>query len=375
MAWWQWSKTAASNATADSTINWSEGQSPSSVNDSARAMMARAAEYRDDISGLLDTAGTTTAYTVTTNQGLASTPTHGQLISITPHFTNGASPTLAADGGTAFPIQSAAGSAVAAGVLIAGSPYDLKFDSFASAWRLKNFFANPFNVPLGTVLDYTGTVAPNSNFALANGQAISRTTYAAYFALVGTTFGPGDGSTTFNIPDLSNRVVAGLQMGGSARITVAGGNFDGNALGAAGGAQNHTLTTAQIPSHSHTGTTDGSTVSGTTASSGSHDHGGSTGNASNDHTHPYATAANKTGALGTGPGAPLINIWNGVDTSVASGGQSSSHSHTISSDGAHTHTFNAGSHAHTFTTGATGSGGSHPIMPPTMVLSKIVRIF
>jgi len=49
--------------------NWAEGQSPSSVNDSARAMMARAAEWRDDVSGTIATGGTSTAYTATSNQG------------------------------------------------------------------------------------------------------------------------------------------------------------------------------------------------------------------------------------------------------------------------------------------------------------------
>ena len=83
-------------------------------------------------------------------------------------------------------------------------------------------------------MPYVGSTAPNSNFALPFGQAISRATYDPLFALVGTTFGAGDGSTTFNIPDLRGRVAFGLDnMGGSAasRITVAGGNFDGTARG------------------------------------------------------------------------------------------------------------------------------------------------
>src|SRR5262249_9690654 len=99
--------------------------------------------------------------------------------------------------------------------------------------------------------------APNSSFALPFGQAISRTTYATLFALIGTTFGGGDGSTTFNIPDLRGRAVFGLDnMGGAAasRITVGGGNFPGATSGATGGAENHTLTTGEIPSHSHVAT-------------------------------------------------------------------------------------------------------------------------
>src|SRR6185312_8868999 len=68
MTLYRWSQTAAADATADSTINWAEGQPPSSVNDSARAMMAATAKYRDDIAGAIVTGGTSTAYTVSSYQ-------------------------------------------------------------------------------------------------------------------------------------------------------------------------------------------------------------------------------------------------------------------------------------------------------------------
>src|SRR5258707_5527034 len=68
MTLYKWSQTASADATADSTINWAEGQSPSSVNDSARAMMAAIAKYRDDNGPNAQTAGTSTAYTLSTNQ-------------------------------------------------------------------------------------------------------------------------------------------------------------------------------------------------------------------------------------------------------------------------------------------------------------------
>ncbi len=67
-----------------------EGMPPAQLNDGIRALMARAAENRDDTSGLLLTAGTSTAYTVTTNQGLPATPNDGQLIVVTFHTGNGA---------------------------------------------------------------------------------------------------------------------------------------------------------------------------------------------------------------------------------------------------------------------------------------------
>lgn len=57
-------------------------------------------------------------------------------------------------------------------------------------------------IPLGTVIPYAGTTAPSSDWKIADGSAISRTTYSGYYAIAGTAFGSGDGSTTFNLPDL-----------------------------------------------------------------------------------------------------------------------------------------------------------------------------
>ena len=84
-----WSQTAASNANADSTINWAEGQAPSSVNDSARALMAGVAKYRDDISGAIITGGSSVSYTVTSYEVFDSVAhMNGQMIAFTPHVTS-----------------------------------------------------------------------------------------------------------------------------------------------------------------------------------------------------------------------------------------------------------------------------------------------
>lgn len=109
-------------------------------------------------------------------------------------------------------------------------------------------------IPEGSVIPYAGSAAP-SGWLLCYGQAVSRTTYAALFAAISTTYGTGDGSTTFNLPDLRGRVIAGQDdMGGVSanRLTNQSGGLDGDTLGATGGAETHTLTTAQIPAHTHT---------------------------------------------------------------------------------------------------------------------------
>lgn len=116
--------------------------------------------------------------------------------------------------------------------------------------------ANNATQPVGSVMDFAGSAAP-SGWLLCAGQAVSRTTYAALFAVIGTTWGAGDGTTTFNVPDLRGRVTAGKDdMGGSAagRLTNSGtGNpgINGAALGAAGGVDRVTLTQAQLASHAH----------------------------------------------------------------------------------------------------------------------------
>lgn len=116
---------------------------------------------------------------------------------------------------------------------------------------------------------------PSGGWLFCNGVAISRTTYAALFAVIGTTFGVGDGSTTFNTPDLRGRVPVGSDdMGTTAasRVTTAGSGVDGATLGASGGAQNHTLTTAQIPAHTHPITGSSATGAGDAPGAGNNDY-------------------------------------------------------------------------------------------------------
>jgi microcystin-dependent protein len=104
-------------------------------------------------------------------------------------------------------------------------------------------------VPPGVVNPFAGTAAP-PGWLLCYGQTVSRSTYSALFTVIGTTYGAGDGSSTFNLPDLRGRTLVGKDnMGGTEanRIT----NTNADILGGTGGAEKHQLSVQEIPSHNH----------------------------------------------------------------------------------------------------------------------------
>ena len=94
--------------------------------------------------------------------------------------------------------------------------------------------------PAGSISMYAGSTAP-TGYLLCDGSAVSRTTYADLFTAIGTTYGAGDGSTTFNVPNVKGRVAVGYNSADT--------SFD--ALGETGGEKAHTLTVAEMPSHNH----------------------------------------------------------------------------------------------------------------------------
>lgn len=106
---------------------------------------------------------------------------------------------------------------------------------------------SPFVIPVGVIFPYSAASAP-SGYLLCDGTAISRTTYSTLFAIVGTSYGVGDGSTTFNVPDMQGNVPVG--KGGS-------GVTD---IGDTGGEDTHTLITDEMPAHTHTVSVDTGTT-------------------------------------------------------------------------------------------------------------------
>lgn len=148
-------------------------------------------------------------------------------------------------------------------------------------------------VNTGIIIPWSSTSIP-SGFLECDGSAVSRSTYAALFAVVGTVYGSGNGSTTFNLPDLRDDTVLGrsntnalASSGGANTVTPTG-----NVTGSSGST---TLTTAQMPSHSHSYTagTGGSAVCG---GGGARSQMGSTGNTGGGGSHSHNSSATYTGS-------------------------------------------------------------------------------
>lgn len=221
---------------------------------------------------------------------------------------------------------------------------------------------------------------------LCDGSEISRTTYADLFDIIGTTYGIGDGSTTFNLPNLRGNIPVGLN--------IADASFD--TLGKIGGSKDYALTVNDLPAHTHaidppetassnaanhTHIVDPPATDSTTT--GSHSHSGTAlGNGS--HYHPFTDYGYSSKTVGSGDTKYTVRYGTGSNNTAGAG--SHTHSLSISAAGTHLHSVDissfssgaGGDHNHTvdipgFTSGSTGSGNAHSLLQPYIVLNYIIK--
>ena len=263
-------------------------------------------------------------------------------------------------------------------------------------------------MPIGCVLDYAGSAAPDG-FLICDGRAISRTTYSQLFAVLGTVWGAGYGSTTFRLPPTSGRASVGPgnvidETGATVNFTfaqirgaVARPILQGNLPAVA-------ITTDMQGLHDHVGITDQQGAHGhSTDVQGGHTHGGATQGNNRDHTHTGYTDGQgshdhritlpnqSAGTSGGGYNVMSDVFGTHAYTSDASGyhshniqtyGESNDHTHGVVYDGNHGHNVSViGPHAHNvgvYVNGAhqhtisLGAGTIFDIMSPVVVVTKII---
>jgi microcystin-dependent protein len=162
-------------------------------------------------------------------------------------------------------------------------------------------------IPTGSIINFGGSTAP-SGWLICNGAAVSRTLYTSLFGVIGTTYGAGDGSTTFNIPNTAGRMVRGV---GTASWTGLGGGTASTtivALGGSGGADGTKVSVDNLPQHRH-----GYNIA---AGGGYASADGSNGNRAaqtQNYTNSGQTYEDGSLTLATNSNAPTLNAYVGIN--------------------------------------------------------------
>ncbi len=219
-----WSQAPASNATSDTNINWAEGMAPSAVNDSARALMASVARWRDDNNGTLITSGTSSALTLVTNQ-VEGSLTNGYTVCF--QFGTGvaAGATLAVDGLTATPLQLYPGHNLLGTEFSAGSNACWTYSTSGTGqwiWKCQPAFTTITNVLAGD--------ATYSTTGFTDGPSVSQGSSGTWFAsgtiTIASTLATQahyvklwDGTTAMAVTSVTNSFVS---AGGTASASLSG---------------------------------------------------------------------------------------------------------------------------------------------------------
>lgn len=217
----EWSSTPANNTDVGG-IDIAEGCAPSGINNAIRELMAQVKDMitgadgdSQVVGGNLTVNGTSTLTGAVTATGGVTGAITSSNATITGGTITGITDLTVADGGTgassitANSVILGNGTSALSGNLVAPSTSGNVLTSNGTTWTS----AAPVDpVPSGAVMHFAMSSAP-TGWLKANGAAISRTTYASLFAAIGTTFGSGDGSTTFNVPDLRGEFTRGWDNG------------------------------------------------------------------------------------------------------------------------------------------------------------------
>jgi len=203
-------------------------------------------------------------------------------------------------------------------------------------------------MPVGTLTAFAGSAAP-TGWLLCDGSAVSRTTYADLFAVIGTTYGTGDGTTTFNLPNTTGRNIIGKASSGTFA-----------SLNATSGAETHTLTTAQMPSHTHDVDPASYSSTATTSNAGAHLHYSGRGEVSES---AGDTAKMAFGNSNTTTGTSYTHYNHGDSIVLPATSTASDHAHSV------TVTVDLPS----ITSTSVGSGTAHNILDPYIVLNYIIK--